>query len=151
MFGYPSIDRPTLLNFLDRTPNALAVCWNQTTDMNIRVGSSILYPNSIQTYSQIFVLCGIRIRNRRVFSPCTKSVVINRYWDLIFIRDLFHHTYPHTVSPVQETSDVQYSQDQQWYTTNWQWTVKLIESSGKAKTVRKLTSYLIKKKLKEDY
>jgi hypothetical protein len=26
------------------------------------------------------------------------------------------------------------SQDLQWYTTNWHWTVKLIESRGKAKT-----------------
>jgi hypothetical protein len=43
------------------------------------------------------------------------------------------------------------SQDQQWYTTNWQWTVKLIESRGKAKTLRRLTSYLIKKKWKEEY
>jgi hypothetical protein len=35
---------------------------------------------------------------------------------------LSHHSYPHTMSHVQ---------DQQWYTTNWQWTVKLIESWGK--------------------
>jgi hypothetical protein len=57
-------------------------------------------------------------------------------------------TYPTTLT---HTLCLLCSQDKHWYTTNWQWTVKLIESRRKAKTVRKFTSNLIKKTLKEEY
>jgi hypothetical protein len=72
-------------------------------------------------------------------------------WDGHVVPKLRHyiHGIRTNLTTLTHTSFLLCSQVLQWYTTNWQWTVKLIESRGKAKTTIKLTWNLIKKKLKE--